>query len=290
MEQTNEIPNLEALDPTNPKYATQLEQGWNAIREMQRDFQTELLEMRAGLESGLMERLKEAGLAEGDVERKDIGIGMTVEGSYTVTLEGKAQQRRAEDIITQYQREMLDQLHAIKDKKTILERAEEDFKEKILDLTQVTPLNTPNPENSSMLFYIVRPGDGVYEVRAEMTCKMTDVDKKRDIARTIVGGGSLLGYVLSDMIPDELLEGMSAIVATDIEKNPDLKPEAFLDQGCLSDFKAAQADVTDKSVYLVINPTPVVSENVLAKQGLKEAQKTLCIDCPKYKDHVKDKE
>jgi len=289
-----EIPNLEAIDKESKDYAAQLEAGYISLGDSLKVLQQETKTFASGAKDGLVARLKEAGLPVENMMIKDLEMNLNeILPSQVLALrfKDKEQSRTAEDVTHVYERELSDQMRVFDDRARGYTRVREDFREAILNLTQVELLNTINPENTSVLLYVVKSGDGVYEVQAEMFCKETDLEKKKAIVAKSVRdqmGDNLLSHLVGYMMSNELITSMDGIAVTQMEKISEFDLDAFSDSGYLSDFKATQADVTDKSVYLVTNPTTLVAETVLVEQGIKKAQKTLCAGCPEYDEHVKE--
>ncbi|MCK4589710.1 MAG: hypothetical protein KAT77_04645 [Nanoarchaeota archaeon] len=279
-ERNFEIPNLEAIDASSPDYAANLEAAWLSIGKEMQAIQDDADAFSEGTDEGLVARLKKAGLNP-QVQRSNIlivsGSGIGVSSSSTVGVPPE-QVEKAEPIRNAYRDETDLREEGYEVRLESLSEARGGFKSAVLDLTKVEPLNTINPENAETLLYLVRSGNsegaGVYLGTVALDCKTNPDEEKED---------RNYGFGLLD-----ILRQVVSIPTATLERKEDLKPEAFVDSGYMDDFRAQQKEVTGQNVYLVTNPTTIVTSNVLLEQGFEAAKKDICVGCEKYKTHAKE--
>lgn len=283
MEERNfEMPNLETMDVNSPDYAAKLEAGWLSIGDEMRAVEKEVKDLSEGADGGLVAVLQEAGIETKTVPHASIMmIGMGSVSMHSIAglcVSDESQVDRALMITEAYEEKVEETKEKYFGRLETLAEAKDGFKKSILDLTKVEPLNTINPENAESLFYVVHSGDsedaGVYLGRVELDCKVTSGKEKEDKEYSF-GLFALLDHL------------MSTTPTVTLERQEDLNPEAFGDEGYMGDFKARQKGVTGQNVYLVTNPTTIVAAKALLQQGFEESKKDICVGCEKYDIHAK---
>ncbi len=163
-----QVASLDGLDRSQQDYPTKLEHGLIGIEEslgVQFGRRNDLIN---GSEDNLMRRLCEiegvtvTPMPEASIDL-DLGCGHMVSArAYAVNAESLARQRYVEDVEIGYKRELRAGVEAIDDRIRALQRADIDFKNAAIDLTEVTPLNRIDGVPSSLHFYVLRDGK-VYE-------------------------------------------------------------------------------------------------------------------------------
>ena len=159
-------------------YVLNLERGLAGVEEL---LQRETHDAHALLKRAYLDLVEEAKKIEGVTIRElpqirnelregdKVLITSSVNGTvieYEIS-KAKGIERAIDDISTRTKRAYEDALRPYQDRITALGKAQEDFKEAITDLTEITPLNEGTREPNSAHFYLVR-NDGVYETHVDL--------------------------------------------------------------------------------------------------------------------------
>jgi hypothetical protein len=253
MTETDNIPSLEGLDPSQPDYAVKLDEGIKRIFDLTDANFQKLRQAQIEANDGLLKLLEEHGLK---TQRGPEIVVISPRGGLAAsTYFGDAssleEKRKIEDLVATYKREKEADLKPLEDRQRDIQRAAQDFGQAILDNTRIEPLSQ-GLIYTLLHIYLITP-NGVFEAQDTLSCHP---NKKS--------------------------------FPTNLTENPNLKPEHFKEESFITRFKEQSQDVGALG-YLIFNPSAELPVQELFNYASKQIKKEICDKCPvkKQEDSMK---